>query len=94
MLFEGKDYADKVPSESKKEYDEKQIWKAGVIVYLKTKLQEYTDQRAELQKLLNEIAEIESTIASTNDKCKQLLEQIFTITSLMDEMRLRQELKN
>lgn len=106
-LFEGKDYADEVPSESKKERDEKQIRKAGVIAYLKIKLQEYTDQRAELQKmkddigdedveakiqeLLDEIAEIESTIASTNDRCKQLLEQIFTITPLLDEMRLRRD---
>lgn len=106
-LFEGKDYAEEIPNETEEEIEHKRIQKASVIAYLNGKLKEYNSQRAELQKMkdeigdedieskmqeiLDEITEIENTIASTNEKCRQLLEQIFAITPLLDEMRLRRD---
>ena len=106
-LFEEKDYAEDAPSESKKEREQRKQQKAGVSAYLNGKVKEYTEQRAELQKMkqeigdediegrlqsiLDEITEIENTIASTNEKCRLLLEQIFSITPLLDEMRLRRD---
>lgn len=106
-LFEEKEYAEDAPRESKKEREQRKQQKAGVIAYLNGKLKEYSEQRAELQKIkeeigdediesrlqsiIDEIAEIENTIASTNEKCRQLLEQIFSITPLLDEMWLRRD---
>ena len=106
-LFEKNNYAEDVPNESKKEREQKKQQKAGVVAYLNEKFEQYSDQRAELQKMkdeigdenieerlkniLNEIAEIENMISSTNEKCQQLLEQIFSITPLLDEMRLRRD---
>lgn len=106
-LFEAKDYAEDVPSESKKEREERKQKKAGVIAYLEEKLKEYTEQYSELQKMkdeigdediekrlqsiLDEIAEIENKISTTNEKCRQLLEKFFSISPLLEEMRLRRD---
>jgi hypothetical protein len=106
-LFEEKDFAEEVPTESEKEREQRKIQKAGVIQYLKRKLQAYTDQRTELQKMeeqigdediegklqsiLDEITDIESAITEANEKCRQILEQIFEITPQLEEVRLRRE---
>lgn len=106
-LFEGKDFAEEIPSETEDEREKKRIQKAGVITYLNGKIKEYDKQRMELQKIreeigdegiegrlqsiLDEIVEIENAISLTNEKCRQFLEQIFSITPLLDEMRLRRD---
>lgn len=106
-LFEAQDFAQDVPAESEKEREVRKVKKAGVISYLKSKLEEYTEQRTELQKMkeqigdediesklqgiLDEIAEIESAITEANEKCRRILEQIFEITPRLEEMRLRRD---
>lgn len=106
-LFEGKDYAEEVPNETEEEREHKRIQRAGVISYLKSKLGEYKKQYDELQKvknelgdmdiesrmqsILEEIDEIENAIVSTSEKCQQLLAQSFAITPLLSELRLRRD---
>ena len=106
-LFEAQDFAKEIPAESEKEREERKIQRAGVISYLKKKLKVYTDQRIELQKMieqigdkgiesklqsiLDEINEIEIAITEANEKCSQILEQLFTIAPRLEELRLRRD---
>lgn len=63
----------------------------------RTELQKMKDQigdediESKLQKILDEITEIESAITEANEKCRRILEQIFEITPRLEEMSLRRE---
>ncbi len=103
FLLEGNDYSEMVPEETSEERQKAAVQKTGVILYLNQKIQELTQRRGEIEQAVAEIgdvdveaemdsivAEIESIdqqIVSATEESRALLEQVYSISSQLEEAR-------
>lgn len=103
FLTEGNDYKEIVPEESAAERERKAVQKTGVILYLNHKIQRLTQRRreieqavveigdvdveAEMDSIVREIESIDQQIVSATEESQALLEQVYCISSQLEESR-------
>lgn len=107
FLLDGRDYQDILPQESAAEREKKAIQKTGVILYLNAKIQELTLRRAEIEQavaqmgnvdveaamdsVIKEIDAIDRQIVIASEESRELVEQIYTASSRLEEAYFLQD---
>lgn len=103
FLIEGNDYKEIIPEESAAEKERKAVQKTGVILYLNQKIQELTQRRGEIEQavakigdvdietemdsIVAEVESIDQQIVSATEESRALLEQVYSISSKLEEAR-------
>lgn len=107
FLLEGNDHKDIIPAESAETRERRAIQKTGVIIYLNEKIQQLTRRRSEMEQsvveigdvdvnkemdsIIKEIESVEKEIIKASAESRELLEQIYSISSKLEEARFLRE---